>query len=94
MISAEGFHPSEFILEELDARGWDINTLAQKMSGDYSVNYVALEFYLTIGKDNVGLRMGADVIRDLASIFDVSEDYFRNLEKAWVNFNSPTNDNT
>jgi len=92
-LPAEVFHPSEFILDELDARGWDINTLAQKMSGDYSVNYIALEFYLTIGKDNSLLRMGEDVIKDLASIFDVSEDYFRNLEKAWVNFNSPNNDN-
>lgn len=93
MISAEAFHPSEFIFDELNARGWDINTLAQKMSGDYRVNYLALDFYLTFGKDYVGLRMGECVIKDLASIFDVSEDYFRNLEKAWVNFNSPKNDN-
>jgi hypothetical protein len=93
-LPAEPLHPSELILDELNARGWDINTLAREMSGDCSVNYVALEFYLTIGKDNVGLRMGEDVIKDLARIFDISEDYFRNLEKSWVNFNSPNNDNT
>ena len=94
MIPAEVFHPSEFIFDELNARGWGINTLAKMMPGEFSTNYAALDMYLIIGKDNVNLRMGEDLIKDLASIFEVSEDYFRNLEKSWVNFNSPKNDNT
>lgn len=82
-IPAEAFHPSEFIKDELEARGWSLADLVKRMPGDYGINYVALDFYLSVGPDEPGLRMGDNT--GIAQAFgDVDPQYFTNLERAWL----------
>lgn len=80
---AEAFHPSVFIAEELEARGWSLDDLAQRMPGDFGVNRLALDFYMTIGAETPGLRIGESAA-GLAAAFGVSPELFTNLERAWV----------
>jgi hypothetical protein len=46
---AEAFHPSEFITEEMEARGWDRDELARRMGGGFAVTRLALDLYLDVG---------------------------------------------
>jgi hypothetical protein len=81
-------HPSEFIAEEMLARGWTAETMALRMSDgtdqDYGVCRVALDFYDEIGPDNVNMRIGYQTAARLGKAFDVSPQYFLNLERAWL----------
>ena len=80
--SAEAFHPSIFIQDEMDARGWTRDDLARRMGGDFLVTRIALDFYFAVHDRN--LRMGDDGICGFAKAFGISEDCFRNLERAWI----------
>lgn len=82
-IPAEAWHPSIYILEELDARGWSIADLAKRMPGDFAVNNLAMETYLLIGPGEPKLRIGDTA--GLAQAFDVDAALFTNLENAWLN---------
>lgn len=79
---AEAFHPSIFIQDEMDARGWTRDDLAWHMGGDFSITRISLDFYFAIHDRN--MRMGNDWIRGFAKAFGTSEDCFRNLERAWI----------
>jgi plasmid maintenance system antidote protein VapI len=81
-MPAERFHPSEFIKDEMKARGWSMGYLASLMSGDFQENFLALDLYFHVHDEN--LRMGQDVIDDFAKIFGVSKEFFQNLENMWV----------
>jgi hypothetical protein len=83
VVMAEAFHPSIYIKEELEAREWSIADLAKLMPGDYGINFVALEFYLDIGPETPGLKMGPQAI-DISRAFGVNDDIFPNLERAWL----------
>lgn len=91
MTPAEIFHPSEFIKDEMNARGWTKEYLASLMSGDYCVNCTALDLYFNVHDSN--LRMGQDIIEDFGKIFGVSKKYFQNLEEMWIKYNNSQNDN-
>ena len=82
VIPAEVFHPSEFIQDEMYARGWTRLDLAKKMTGNLLENMIALDLYFVVHAR--GLRMGNYVIADLALAFSVSEDFLRNLERMWI----------
>lgn len=79
---AEAFHPSEYIHEELEARGWSIKDLAGRLPGDYSSNLLALEMYLAVEACD-GLRMG-DMASEISRAFGVDATLFGNLERAWL----------
>lgn len=76
-------HPSFYIREEMDARGWNVATMARHMSGDFGTNYLAIDMYLAIGPERPGLRLGT-MAADLGRAFGVSEALFQNLEAAWL----------
>jgi hypothetical protein len=76
-------HPSWYIKEELDARGWTLNDLALRMKGDFDVNRLALDFYLEVGPTAPNMRIGKETAYRLGIAFNVSPDYFLNLETAW-----------
>ncbi len=81
-IPAEVCHPSVFIQEEMDARGWDRNHLARRMGNDWAVNRLSLDLYFEVGPNEPGLRMGDG--EDFARAFGVSAEFFVNLEMAWL----------
>lgn len=81
-IPAEVFHPSVFIQDEMDARGWTRDELARRMGGDFAVTRLSLDLYFSVHSRN--LRMGEESISSFAKAFGGSEDYFVNLEKAWI----------
>jgi plasmid maintenance system antidote protein VapI len=75
-------HPSVFIQEEMDARGWDRWEVARRMGGDYRRNRLIIDLYFEIGPEKPNMRIGDG--EDFARAFDVSAEYFLNMEKAWL----------
>lgn len=76
-------HPSTFIQEEMDARGWDRTNLAVQMGGDAGMNLLCLDMYFIVGPTALDLILGDDTASQLAVAFDVSAAYFLGLEKSW-----------
>jgi hypothetical protein len=88
-IPAECFHPSEFIQDELDARGWTLDDLAMRLADGnperFGIERLGLDFYFEVGPIEPDLRLGDDAARKIAVIFDgVSSDCFINLERSWL----------
>lgn len=81
-VPAEVWHPSVFIQEEMDARGWDRDELARRMGGDWSVSRLSLDLYFEVGPTKPGIRLGDG--EDFARAFGVPAEFFRNLEAAWL----------
>ena len=85
---AVAFHPSVFILEEMQARGWTRDDLAKAMmaSNDDSwmLHRASIDLYCEAGPQRPEMRMGVEGARDLSRAFGVSKDYFLNLEAAWL----------
>jgi hypothetical protein len=76
-------HPSWFIKEELDARGWSLDDLAARMPGEFGVNRLSLDFYFEVGPTAPNMIIGKTTAYRLGIAFDVSPDFFLNLESAW-----------
>lgn len=81
---AEAFHPSQYIRDELEARGWSLDDLALRMGGDFGVNRLALDFYFELGPTEPDMRIGLQSAAQLGIAFSVSPALFLNLEKAWL----------
>ncbi len=81
---AESFHPSEIIQDEMNHRGWDKFDLAIRMGGDPHRNILALDIYFIVGPTRTNCRIGQTMAYQLAVAFDVSHQYFLNLETAWL----------
>lgn len=82
-IPAEAFHPSEYIREEIEARGWSLDDLASRLPGSFGINRLALDFYMDVGPIDPGIRMGP-MASEISGAFGVDADLFSNLEKAWL----------
>jgi plasmid maintenance system antidote protein VapI len=82
-MSTEPPHPSAFIREEMNARGWTRWQLARRMGGDYIINLLCIDLYFEVGPATTNMRFG-DMADSFALAFDVSPDYFRNLETLWL----------
>lgn len=86
---AEVFHPSVFIREEMEARGWNIQLLSIAMSEEddameIAINRMTLDLYFDLDPKITNARLGKETASKLARAFDVSPDYFLNLEAAWL----------
>ena len=88
MSKAEVFHPSVFIREEMRERKWSLRELARRMGTDPQITVLGLHLYFKCGPTEPNLRLGNDIER-LARAFGSSADYWRNLEKAWVESQAP-----
>ncbi len=77
-------HPSVFIQDELDARGWSLDRLAIEMGDDAGVNRLALDLYMEVGRTDRNLRIGQFSSKQLGKAFGVSPEFFLNLEKQWL----------
>jgi hypothetical protein len=78
-------HPSVFIREEREARGWSQVNLAVRMGGDETqTNLLSLDMYEDIGPHTPGLRLGEFTANQLSKAFGVSAAFFLALEQAWL----------
>jgi len=84
MVFNSEFHPSTFIREEAEARGWTFDALASRMGGDAPSNRVALDLYEQIGPSKTNMRLGADTAAMLGHAFGISARYFLKLESLWL----------
>ena len=79
------YHPSCFIQDELDARGWTITDLAHQMGGsDLGLNILALDMYFAVGQTDTNCRLGVDLCAEIGRAFDISTEYFLRLEVMWL----------
>jgi HTH-type transcriptional regulator/antitoxin HigA len=79
------FHPSEFIQDELDARGWTLADLAARMGSEsYALNRLSLDMYFAVGPTEPNCRIGEETAERMGRAFDVSPQFFLNLEAAWL----------
>lgn len=76
-------HPTVFIQEELDARGWDRWDLAHHMGGVIAINKLSLDMYFEVGPDQPDLLLGDETANQLGRAFGVSPEFFLNLHAAW-----------
>ena len=83
-MGATAFHPAEYIDDEMKERGWTIDDVVSRMSGDRDMNFASLSLYLSI-RDMPNLRLGELAI-GLEEAFGVNRQTFWNLEKSWVEY--------
>ena len=76
-------HPGEFLKEEMDARGWAQRDLAYILG----VQEQAINLIVS-GK----LGISPEIAKALGDAFDVSPDYFANLQKSYEMSNARTPD--
>ena len=92
---AEVFHPAEFIVEEMEARGWDCARLVVAMMIDeFKLNLCAVEMYLAAAEDEKlkkQVRLG-ELAGLIAKAFGTSEDYWKNLEQSYLENQEVPND--
>jgi hypothetical protein len=82
-------HPSEVIVEEIEARGWSRDDLATAMMAadddNWGLHRLSVDLYLECGPDDPHLLMGSDGAEGFARAFGTSVDLWRNLERQWLN---------
>lgn len=84
-------HPWTFIAEEMLARGWSVEDLAIRMAvpnydeqvREIGVSLLSLDLYRHVGPTRPNCRLGG-MVPQLARAFDVSPDFFTNLENQWL----------
>ena len=81
-------HPTSFIDDELDARGWTLETLALQIATatgeDLAKPGMILLAYWDIGPKSSKMRMGDWLASALSQAFGITAQYFLNLEAAWL----------
>ena len=80
-IPAEAFHPSEYILDEIEARGWTKDELISRLEKERGFKSAVFDLYLG---GSPGIEIGADGSARLGRVFGVHPDFFLNLERAWL----------
>lgn len=78
---AEVFHLAEYIVEEMQERGWKTGDVALRMGRDYAVDLFSIELVLAVDDDD--LVIDDDTFAGLARAFGVSEAMLRNLDHSW-----------
>ena len=73
---------AECVAEEMEHRGWKATDVAARMTTSvYAVNICMVNLMLAVQKDN--LLFDDDFIQGLSDAFDISFDFFKNLDTAW-----------
>lgn len=80
---AEVFHVMDFIYDELDARGWNLDALALRMGGDAERNLLALEIMDTREPD---VMLGDDAAEMIGKAFGTGAKLWLNLDATWRKF--------
>lgn len=89
--SAEVFHISEYIEDEMAARGWDRDELATRMlpvdkidpldKRAWGITRLALDLLMEVRTTHAILGKQAD---ELAKAFGISAEFWHNCHNAWV----------
>jgi HTH-type transcriptional regulator/antitoxin HigA len=79
-VPAEVSPPGEFIRKEMDARGWTDDDLHARL-GDDPVAHCAVDLILHVADKD--LILDASTAGALGRAFDVSPQFFINLDRAW-----------
>jgi plasmid maintenance system antidote protein VapI len=78
-------HPSRFIRQELDERGWTTHDLASRMGGatpeEIGLDQLCVELYMQAQDKN--LLLGPQTAQKLGVAFGVDPEFFINLDQAW-----------
>lgn len=77
-------HPSVYIAEEMEARGWNRDMLAMRMGPEFGIWRLCLDLYFEVGPEKTNMRIGAKTVAAFSRAFGVSPDFFLNLERAWL----------
>lgn len=76
-------HLADVIMDELEARGWYEEDAAARMDGDYWINLLALEMFLSVRRRDVVLAKQGE---DFAKAFGVQRVFFDVLHERWVSW--------
>lgn len=89
-VPAEAFPPGEYIEDEMKARGWDEEAVAERMGGvrDYGMNLLCLQMLLAVR--DTGLILDPETAAGLSRAFGVSAQYFLNLDATWRRYGPPS----
>ena len=79
-IAAEATHVSEFIQEELDARGWTHQQVYERLGYD-KVDCCAFDLLMAVHDKN--LLMDKKLSEGLGYVFTVDPDLFLRLHESW-----------
>jgi plasmid maintenance system antidote protein VapI len=84
-VAMKPYHVWDFIAEELEARGWTLHDLAERMGDTHStdVHYLSLEF-LEASKDMTDVAVTMRTMAPaLALAFGTSAEFWTNLHDQW-----------
>jgi plasmid maintenance system antidote protein VapI len=79
-LPAEAFHLSEFIRDEMVARKWTRAQVAMRMGG-FAIDLLTLEMIMYVHDKD--LLLGKETADALGRAFNISPEYFINLDDAW-----------
>lgn len=82
MGPAEVFPLAEYLVEEMQERGWKTGDVALRMPGEYGLNLFSLEMMIAVNDDDM-LVIDDRTFAGLAAALDVSEAMLRNLHATW-----------
>lgn len=88
---AECFPPGEFILDEIEARGWTEEDLAYRMGAstedEFAQNLLTLHLIIEFPEyKGRATRMGDGVAEQLGKAFGTSAELWANLETSWIEY--------
>lgn len=74
-------HISEFIQDELDARGWSEHDLAVRMDGDPSMNLLTVQMLMAVTDHR--MLLDDETANGLSAAFGISPEYWIKLHEDW-----------
>ena len=86
---ADVFHPSEFIRDEMEARGWTLEILTSQMGSWWFATRRRLRLYLAEGPNNPKLRLSADEAAAIDRAFGCSVGFVSGLQRSWLEHTEP-----
>lgn len=82
---AEVYALADHLCDEMVVRDWTTTDVALRMGGnsarDFAIDLLSLDLLMCVQED--GCLVGDELFDKLAVVFEVSPDYFRNLDDAW-----------
>jgi hypothetical protein len=86
-VPAEVWPLASFLYDEMKARGWNTDDCASRMGAEtpdeLGVDMLTLSLIMCVHKDNC--LVGDAMFHKLSLAFDMSEQFFRNLDETWRN---------